>query len=74
MVKNNHSSYFKLMDASWRQFQKAHPEKDPTYCLVSQDMEDFLDAEQIGFLCPVITDSEMPAQTMGLVLDACDQT
>jgi hypothetical protein len=67
MVKSNHSPYFKLMDASWKQFQKAHPESDPSYCLVSQDVEDFLDAEQIGFLCPIITDSEMPSKTMCLV-------
>jgi hypothetical protein len=67
MVKSTYSSYFKLLDASWKQFSNAHPNTDPSYCLVSQDVEDFLDAEQIAFLCPIVVDSEMPAQTMCLV-------
>lgn len=67
MVKNNYSSYFLLMDESWKQFTKAHGDCNPEYCIVSQDVEDFMDAEQIGFLCPVVTDAEMKPKSMCLV-------
>lgn len=67
MVKQNYSPYFKLLEASWKQFTQAHPNVNTAYCLVSQDVEDFLDAEQIAFLCPIVTDTEMPLQTMCLV-------
>lgn len=67
MVKDNHSQYFLLLDASWKQFLEAHGEVNPSYCMVSQDVEDFLDAEQIAFICTIVTDAEMPEKTMCLV-------
>jgi hypothetical protein len=73
MVQSNHSSYYKLLDASWKQYNRAHKGYSPAYCLVSEDVEDFLDAEQIAFLCAVVVDSAMPAQTMCLV-HASNQT
>lgn len=67
MVKNNYSPYLKLLDEGWKNFQSAHPNSNPAYCLVSEDVENFLDAEQIAFLCPVIIDKEMEPKTMCLV-------
>lgn len=67
MVKSNHSQYFILLDAAWKQFSKAHPKENPAYCLISQDVEDFLESEQIGFLCPMIVDEEMSEKTMCLI-------
>lgn len=67
MVKNNYSSYFKLLDAGWERFNKAHPGVNPTYCLVSEDVENFLESEQIAFLCPIVTDTELKPQSICLV-------
>ena len=69
MVKSNHSQYFMLLDVSWKQFNKAHPNINPAYCLVSEDVKDFLESEQISFMCPVIVDDDLSPKSICLIYD-----
>lgn len=69
MVKSDHSQYFMLLDVSWGRFNEAHPNINPAYCLVSEDVEDFLDGEQIGFMCPVVVDNDLQPKSICLIHD-----
>lgn len=54
MDKKECSKYYRLLDAAFKRYGKAHGPGLPKFIALSYDFDEFLDAEQIYFECPVI--------------------